>query len=201
MATLDEGPSAYEGKHVPGRIAIRARGPAHRAGSIWVYGIFALVGVVILAILAAESRHPWGVSAARQAAPTTQESLARGAALYQQNCAICHGVNGDGNGVAANVLDPKPRDFRIGKYRFVSSANGVPYRQDVIRSIQHGLAGTSMPAWLHLTDDELGAVADHVMLISRQSLKERLRTKLFANSKLKPEALEKKLNKTVDDRL
>ena len=58
-----------------------------------------------------------------------------------------------------------------------------------------------MPAWLHLTDDELGAVADHVMLISRQSLKEQLRTKLFANSKLKPEALEKKLNKTVDDRL
>ena len=74
------------------------------------------------------------------------EAVAAGSSLFQQNCAICHGAKGDGNGIASNVLDPKPRDFHVGKYRLVTSGNGVPFRTDVVRSIQHGVPGTSMPA-------------------------------------------------------
>jgi mono/diheme cytochrome c family protein len=31
--------------------------------------------------------------------------------LYQQRCAKCHGLDGDGHGKAAVLLDPKPTDF------------------------------------------------------------------------------------------
>lgn len=170
-------------------------------GSACVTGVFAVAGAWLLASLFAETRHPWATPAAPAAATTQEAALAHGAQLFRQNCAVCHGVNGDGNGPAANVMDPKPRDFRIGKYRFVTSANGVPYREDLMRTIKHGLAGTSMPGWLHLSDDDIGALADYVMSISRDALKEQLRGKLFANTKLKPEVVDKRLNKTVADRL
>src|ERR1043166_2277363 len=41
----------------------------------------------------------------------TPELLARGKTVYTQNCAACHGLNGDGKGDAAAFLAPKPRDF------------------------------------------------------------------------------------------
>src|SRR3982751_2973848 len=41
-------------------------------------------------------------------------ALAEGAMLYQTYCYVCHGVTGEGNGAAAFVLDPRPRNFRIG---------------------------------------------------------------------------------------
>ena len=168
----------------------------------WVaYGIFALVGIGLLLSLFRVTRHPWSNAQPPQGTPVTQVSLAEGGRLFQQNCAICHGTKGDGNGIAANVLEPKPRDFHMGRYRLVTSANGVPFRDDIIRTIRHGMPGTSMPGWLHLTDEELGSLADYVMSISRDSLKEQLRTKIYAKSKLKPDVLEKRLDKTTDDRL
>lgn len=41
-------------------------------------------------------------------APTAPPDLARGAALYAQNCASCHGVTGDGHGPGSVRLDPPP---------------------------------------------------------------------------------------------
>ena len=120
--------------------------------SLVTYGTFALVGIGLLASLFVDTRHPWSNPAPSPGTPATQASLAEGARLFKQNCAICHGDKGDGNGIAANVLDPKPRDFHVGKYRLVTSGNGVPFRADVIHSIQHGIPGTSMPAWMHLSD-------------------------------------------------
>jgi hypothetical protein len=51
-------PKVVEGMHVPRVRTLPKTGPAQRAGSIWVYAIFALAGVVILGALLAESRHP-----------------------------------------------------------------------------------------------------------------------------------------------
>ncbi|WP_336808123.1 FTR1 family protein [Fulvimonas yonginensis] len=44
-------------------------------------------------------------------APAHAPDLARGAALYGQTCAACHGAGGEGNGPAAAALDPPPIDF------------------------------------------------------------------------------------------
>ncbi|MCB6575180.1 c-type cytochrome, partial [Phascolarctobacterium faecium] len=40
-----------------------------------------------------------------------------GKVIYDRKCALCHGVNGDGTGAAAELVDPKPRDFTSGVYK------------------------------------------------------------------------------------
>src|SRR5262245_9870295 len=63
--------------------------------------------------------------------PVSKQSAdERGAALYAQHCAACHGERGDGKGLAARFLFPKPRDFRSGRFRLVSTSNGIPTEAD-----------------------------------------------------------------------
>ncbi len=43
--------------------------------------------------------------------PRTAETAQRGAAVYQQNCASCHGATGMGDGPAARELSPHPANL------------------------------------------------------------------------------------------
>ncbi len=94
----------------------------------------------------------------------TSELLARGKAVYAQNCAACHGINGDGKGDAAAFLAPKPRDFVTANYRLRSTgANNLPSDVDLFREISLGVPGTPMPPWKHmLSDDDRWALVEHV---------------------------------------
>ena len=46
--------------------------------------------------------------------------------LYKTHCSTCHGDKGDGVSVASRFLFPKPRNFRGGRFRLVSTENAVP---------------------------------------------------------------------------
>lgn len=73
---------------------------------------------------------------------------AGGRAAYQRFCAPCHGDRGDGRGPAARGMDPAPRDFTKGIYKFRSTASGaLPLSSDLRRTIDDGLRGTAMPGW------------------------------------------------------
>jgi mono/diheme cytochrome c family protein len=43
--------------------------------------------------------------------PRTANSIARGRQLFQQSCAVCHGAEGRGDGVAAASLPERPDDL------------------------------------------------------------------------------------------
>lgn len=47
---------------------------------------------------------------------TRAGELESGGQLYQQNCAMCHGAEGKGNGPAAAALTPKPTDLTNQNY-------------------------------------------------------------------------------------
>ena len=95
------------------------------------------------------------------------DHLARGAAVFNRRCAACHGITGDGNGEAAQYLVPKPRDYRMGKFKFTSTPFGEqPHRSDLIRVIRKGAKGTSMPAFAWLPDEDVQAVVDYVKMLS-----------------------------------
>ncbi len=97
------------------------------------------------------------------------EWLKQGAVIYRRRCAGCHGVTGDGNGPAAAYLQPKPRDYRRGIFKFTSTPYGAkPARHDLVRVLRRGAKGTSMPAFPWLPDDELEAVIDYVILLSQR---------------------------------
>ena len=53
--------------------------------------------------------------------PSTPKLVALGKQMYAQQCAACHGLSGRGDGEAAYLLYPKPRDFVAARYRLVSS--------------------------------------------------------------------------------
>jgi cytochrome c oxidase cbb3-type subunit 2 len=89
--------------------------------------------------------------------------LAAGKELYQRNCAQCHGDKGDGNGVAAPHLQPRPRDFTSGKFKIRTTPSGaLPTDEDLQHIIRVGMPYTSMPAWPNLTDVEIANLVYYV---------------------------------------
>lgn len=77
--------------------------------------------------------------------------------MYSSLCARCHGDLGDGKGMIAVYLDPYPRDLT--KAGFMSSKSD----ERLMDSIRNGVAGTSMPAWGRvLNDDQIRGVLDHI---------------------------------------
>lgn len=77
---------------------------------------------------------------------------ARGRTLYAQNCAGCHGVNGDGQGPAAVGLMPRPSPLRVHRY----SAEGLA------QWMWNGVAGSAMPAWRDLSATDLASLIVYV---------------------------------------
>ncbi len=71
-----------------------------------------------------------------------------GRGAYLRYCATCHGVGGEGDGPTARWLEPPPRAFTQGAYRWRSTPSGAPpTAADLLRTIDDGVRGTSMPAW------------------------------------------------------
>lgn len=93
--------------------------------------------------------------------------LQHGRKLYMQNCEHCHGVSGDGNGPTAEYFDIKPRDYRLGLFKFTSTRNmDKARREDLDRTVRFGIPGTYMPSFLLFKDDELGSIVEYVRWLS-----------------------------------
>jgi mono/diheme cytochrome c family protein len=81
---------------------------------------------------------------------------------YVKHCSGCHGEEGDGQGVGARFLDPPPRDFGFGRFRFISTENAAPSGKDLFETIGAGLAGTSMLPFAHLGEEDVWRLVDVV---------------------------------------
>ena len=106
-------------------------------------------------------------------------NLQAGRRLYMQHCMHCHGVTGDGNGptaryIANHRLNPRPRDYRRGLFKFTSTKNGFyASRNDLRRTIKQGLAGTYMPSFLLMKTEELDAIVEYVRFLAMRGEVER----------------------------
>ena len=78
--------------------------------------------------------------------PASPKLIALGKQVYSQQCIACHGVGGRGDGEAAYLLYPKPRDFVAAKYRLVSTWERVPTDQNLFDTITRGMPGSAMPS-------------------------------------------------------
>ncbi len=98
---------------------------------------------------------------------SNQEMLAHGKSIYQKRCMGCHGIKGDGQGKAARFLDPKPRDFVSGIFKFKSTPNeALPTDTDLMRVLSQGVLGTSMPAFPLLPEVSKYAVIQYIKTFS-----------------------------------
>jgi high-affinity iron transporter len=89
-------------------------------------------------------------------APSSMPDLGRGAELYAENCASCHGADGNGRGPAATGMDPPPIDFTDRARARERSVFGL------YQVIEQGLEGTAMPSFAHLSPEDRWALAFHV---------------------------------------
>ena len=86
--------------------------------------------------------------------PNPAPNLAKGKALYEQQCARCHGFDGKGDGIDAQRMYPKPRDFAAGTFKFRSTVSGTPPTdEDLFHTISRGLPGSRMPSFAQLSED------------------------------------------------
>jgi len=120
------------------------------------------------------------------------ERLAKGSELYRRYCLHCHGLVGDGNGPTGEFLNPKPRDYRRGAFKFRSTSplfrakqntpddfegrdQTSPARSDLLRTLRNGIPGSAMPSFNMLPDDDLQALVSYVIHLSlRGQVEERL---------------------------
>ena len=78
-----------------------------------------------------------------------------GAIVFAKRCALCHGANGHGDGVASKGLNPKPRNFHDEAY--------MKTRTDAqLLEVIHKGKGV-MPRWEgQLSEAEMNAVLAHI---------------------------------------
>ncbi len=143
-----------------------------------------LLAGAVLAVLSAGcgselSRSPGGDTSGRtpaQAVPArapaevspgrTDPELARGLELFARQCASCHGATGRGDGEAAYLLYPKPRNFVEGTFRLTSARSGLPPDADIRRTLERGMPGSAMPPWGHLPEADLRALVRTVRYLA-----------------------------------
>ena len=94
-------------------------------------------------------------------------SLRESAELYRLQCVHCHGPSGGGDGPTAPFLDPRPRDYRRGIFKFTALADkSRPRREDLYRTLTDGVYTTAMPSFRRFGDADLEGLVDYVRLLS-----------------------------------
>lgn len=85
------------------------------------------------------------------------EERTSGRRVYETYCIGCHGQTGLGDGEASAFLNPKPRNFVNGQYKFFhfGEPGPLPSDQSLELTIRNGLPGSAMPAFALLTDQEI----------------------------------------------
>ena len=88
----------------------------------------------------------------------TPDLLVRGAAVFRERCSPCHGDRGHGDGILADVLPVRPRNY------FEESFRWGHQREQIAETVRHGRSGVMPGFAAALSEREIWAVANLVHL-------------------------------------
>ena len=149
-------PRRCDGARDPAPYALAAwhGGRTHRAQGVVAYEHFEVVALEFDVAAASEAR-------------LAGEPPAVGKRLYDELCVSCHGVEGRGDGVASHDVLLRPRDFRLGAFKFDTDADWQRGTDadlaNVIRHSPRAYGGSPlMPPWAHLSDDEVASLVAYI---------------------------------------
>lgn len=94
----------------------------------------------------------------------SQETRSSGRRTYETYCIGCHGENGHGDGEAARFLNPTPRNFVDGQFKYFhfGEPGPLPSNASLQQTVRNGLPGSAMPAFPLLTDQEITDVINYI---------------------------------------
>jgi high-affinity iron transporter len=93
--------------------------------------------------------------------PSRKLDVAEGRALYERNCASCHGLSGEGNGPASRGMSPPPP--AVGTAEVMNDLSPAM----MYRIMTVGVAGTAMTAWTSLTSEQRWNVIAYLQSLVR----------------------------------
>jgi high-affinity iron transporter len=104
---------------------------------LWI--VAAIVGLFFVLAFAADPKPP----------KKTPELLKEGKKIFEQTCAPCHGVKGDGKGPAGVALKPPPTDFEKPLKEWPNTKGNL---ERVFEVISKGIPNSAMIAWSQYSD-------------------------------------------------
>ena len=120
--------------------------------------------------------------------------------LYRKHCVHCHGITGDGRGPTALFLNPYPRDYRPGVYKFKSTYNPAkPTDADLHRVLSNGVPGTAMPSFALLPGSEVESLVEYVKYLSYRGQMETKLIEYVFNELGEEETEDEAGNEILDD--
>jgi mono/diheme cytochrome c family protein len=98
-------------------------------------------------------------------------NAAEGKKTYDLHCGICHGATGAGDGPAGLAIDPPPRNFNRGEFKFDADKNGTSGTdEDLFIVIKEGGASFGgnpvMVPWSALSDGEVANVIAYIRTLA-----------------------------------
>ena len=97
---------------------------------------------------------------------------AAGKTVYDANCSSCHGVSGAGDGPVGAALNPPPRDFTTGDFKFDTDGEGGPGTDaDLKAVIEKGalaFGGSPLMApWPTLNETQIVDIIAHIRSLKK----------------------------------
>lgn len=119
-------------------------------------GVLLLVGWMLLPL-------PAIGDGATPSARTTRDGVVLGSRLFLTECAGCHGLKGDGKGLADAAMEPHPRDLTSGKYKLRTTSMRAPVSNaELLAILTNGIPGTAMPSFRFLGEEERRHLVEYV---------------------------------------
>jgi mono/diheme cytochrome c family protein len=95
---------------------------------------------------------------------STPELIAHGRSVFLNNCVVCHGQEGLGNGPAGAGLVPPPRNFVEGKWKKGGDSASL------FVTLQNGIQGSSMASFAHLPSLDRWSVIHYIRSITHNKI-------------------------------
>jgi mono/diheme cytochrome c family protein len=107
-------------------------------------------------VLQAVAEAPVDVSKITEPWIANADMVKHGKKIYAQNCSMCHGSEGKGDGSAGASLNPKPRNLVEGPWKVGGGYLGH------YKVITEGIAGSSMAAYGHMPSKDRWALVQFI---------------------------------------
>lgn len=91
---------------------------------------------------------------------------AHGAKIFANNCAVCHGPKGLGDGPAGLSLNPRPRNFIEGKWKVGGDSISL------FKTVQNGIPGSSMASFAHIPAADRWSLVQFIRSITQNKVKD-----------------------------